>query len=997
MYMTNSTVAVNTLYSNLHVTIPSSLRVKGWKFEADSSGYDKSISSTYSNLIQTTGDDYLVCLVEVAPIKKLLEEQGPAQYVVCRRPYQWHAETFMQEVRSCLENCKLENAEYVLTQYANDVEQYINEYKIPYSVYELTYDPFVRNERPRRYREVHKLMCLLEDIKATMSLLQSKRRHQRRYKVHSESCDNMKEMDCGMAASQHIDEKEVLMDMSGNISVGADVGHSAFCNIGQRELVKMENFLTRPVLLEDVELAVGDVASLRIDVWDLMTLDPSVRSKLRNYAYMSADLEIRINVTGSKYHYGKLLASYQPFPLRNASLQYLEAEILTNREQLLSYLSQARGTRLIDVGENQPVDVWCPFISFKPLNRLFNQSSLVLSDITPYDDFEDFGSLYLYSFGPVDSINSAAAGTVNIKIYGCFKNVRLGTTTATRIAVSSESLDEEDTGPIERLASVAEKIAGYASYVPVIQPLAKATRMVFSGIKGIAHYFGWSTPIMNTNPTYVKNNPWMNGATVMRGSTAKKITLDPKQGITVDPRATGVEEDELSIAYICRRESYLTSFTWSFTDPVSSSTIWRCLVNPMLHSRLENQQPALVQPTSMAYAATPFVYWRGDITFRFVFVVSPLHRGKIGVFYEPNITQYTLYEADFAMNKQFYKVIDLAETQELEVTIQWAAPRAWLRVPEAGSILSMYGDSFSGASSAFRFNNGMIGVVPFTALTAPEDPEIQVLVFVKSENMRFNQLTQEEMPDDRRAVSESKDSSDDNPLENVMLNKSSADMEHISLHHFGEEIYSFRSALKRFTTVRFASILATSDFGVINSQRPNIVEPRPAFGEQTSQPVTLFNYLRYAFLGVRGSMRYRYRLCLEEGSDDTDTQKAIVVSLDLPTSGAPSNTLSWLTSERARNNMIGSVTFLPHTNGGVEYEVPFYSNNLFAISCADDLIGTNNLGEMETSWTKNHIIQKEFSDANTKRIFYVHTAAAGEDFTYLRYLGAPPFRRDSIA
>jgi hypothetical protein len=314
------------------------------------------------------------------------------------------------------------------------------------------------------------------------------------------------------------------------------------------------------------------------------------------------------------------------------------------RPLLINYLSQSEGAVTMDVKANTPVDIKCPFISYKPMNRLYNASAVALSSVTSFADFENAGALHFVSINPVESV-SLTPSTVHVTIFAWATNVKLGTTTGTQLEILTESgvyeihteSGEFDKGPVEAIASRAAHISSLLTTVPSIGLYAKASSMIFGAISSVAALFGWSRPPLIGQPMVVKNQPFQNGAQTIGTETTCRITLDPKQELTVDPRIVGIDYDELAITSIASRMSYLTTFEWADDDIVFSS-IFQCRNEPRLETIAQNLSEDWFQPTAMSFAAVPFAYWNGTIKYRFEVVCSMFHRGKMAVYFEPNVS-----------------------------------------------------------------------------------------------------------------------------------------------------------------------------------------------------------------------------------------------------------------------------------------------------------------------------------------------------------------------
>jgi hypothetical protein len=840
----------------------------------------------------------------------------------------------------------------------------INELRDNNNIWTYPVSPFDMRERIRELSDIRDLEVTIERIDRLTSY---------RIDAYSEA-----DMD-GNGMMDLKEDMENMVDVMGNQENEVLEAVDFMWDQGQSNELDLDDFFCRPVKIIERSIAPGGSFSSIYPIWDLYTLNPAIRSKLRNYAYLRGDLHIQIEISGTPFHFGHLFVSYQPYPLRNENLVQ-QALILGNKQALVNYLSQSEQFGTMNVNSNTPLHMECPFISTKPMNRLYNTSALVLADTTSYDDFAEFGSLYIGSYWTVEAA-AAAASDIGLRVYAWLENVNLGTTTATQIAITTES--EMRSGPVERVATRLANLSRQLQAIEPIRPLATASEMILRGIGGVASWYGWSRPVKVGEPMYVKNRPYTNGAQVIGSDTCKRITLDPLQELTVDPRVCAYDEDDMTISNICNRLSFVDLFVWSPADDLMSNSIWKSKVHPQLCTIVDDITYQYVQPTAMAFAATPFLYWRGDITFHFEIMCSRYHRGKLAFYYEPNVEQFALIDADVSTHKNYIKIVDIQEEQSFDLCVEWASPRAWLKMIGPEEARKNMQD-FDPAVNSYGYTNGYIGVTPFNELASPDGSSIRILVFVKSDNMAYNQISNEYLAPTRIET----ESEFDEKYACISLNDSSATMNSINEYHFGEAPLSFRSLIKRYTFEISLSVGAAP--GTENAMRfltPVFHGPRPSYSTANFYP-NLMGYLSYAYLGYRGSLRKRVRAITNDTS--AHPLQGVVVTMVAPTS-ATSSSLAWI-SPHATSTLTGSVTFIPDTNGGVEFEIPFYSNNLFAFAFADDGIGSNPTGDMEEEWSKTIAVEVETHDTTKATNWVVEDTAAGDDFTFLRFNGAPFYR-----
>jgi hypothetical protein len=786
------------------------------------------------------------------------------------------------------------------------------------------------------------------------------------------------DMNAGAVDSNLEQSAQNMVDVAGFKPTEGKYDESDLPDYGQTNMLDVSEFFERFVHIASFAVSPGNPINYSVSLLETLLNEPSIRAKVKNFSFISCDMEVNISVTGSPFHYGQVFASYQPLAGVNAPLAILEGyAATTQRGAFLTYLSQSKMYADTQLGDNSPMVLQIPFISPQPMLRLFNQSPLILTELQSFDDTNGFGNLYIQSYNDV-ACASPTPSDISITVKARLLNVKLGAPTGTVFEVGTES-DEREVGPVERIATRATEIANALTQVPFIAPFAKASSMVSSSIGYIASLFGYSVPTIITAPEYVKNNPYMNSATTIGYDTGFRITLDPKQELTIDPRALALTEDEMAISTLCQIPSYLDTFAWAASDAALSTSIYMMPITPRVAQRyLLSGSTYVVQPTALNFAATPFDYWNGSITVKVVVASSKYHRGKLCVYYEPNISQNVVIDAELNLNKQYMIIVDIQETQEVTFTVNWAFPKAWaLNMPNS-LIEDLGGVGYLG-DAYFPYANGYIAVTPFTALQSPDDSDVEVNVFIWSDDIRFNRLTSAHMPV-LRPVAES-------DMEYVVdINESSADLRSANEWHFGEVPVSFRGLLKRFASPLAAhSPLFAGTFDEV--LHPIYPEIWPRFDGAAINTPTLYGYLRYGYVGFRGGMKHRLDFA---GSIALGDMNAVRVSLYPPADVAVSPVWVATASDVVdRYRMDGTIGYVPTTNGGIEFELPFYSSNLFAISFSDDPFPST-LTSIEPRNTLSFATTFASSAVDSGALV-LDSIAAAEDFSFMRFQGGAPF------
>lgn len=790
---------------------------------------------------------------------------------------------------------------------------------------------------------------------------------------------------------------------------------------GNNTQYSLDDFFERPFSIHDVQAAVGSAPRIGLNVWELWSNSESVRMKMRNYTYFKGTLCVRISITGTPFHYGRFMVAYYPYPVYNEVLAGIAASPTINATNIpFIYLSQSSEKQMtIDINANQPLDIEIPFCSTKQAFSLMNYTGAAIIPSAPFTDFALAGNLYIWAINPILLATESADSPISLNVMAWAKNVELSVPTSTVILTegkakksvggkkdkkvfSSETVkstaakgfwkaiehdpaktEYNDPGPLTQVSSVVADIGEKLSDVPFIGSFAQATGKIAGKLGQVFSMFGWSRPVILEKPIYVKNMPYTNGATTAGGETTYKLSVDPKQEVTVDPTISGgLASDELCFATLNSRESYLTTFAWDSSDVALVDELWVTQVMPTLCDSVRNGDltQRFIQPTILGFTSIPFDYWHGDITFRFDIVCSKFHRGKLLITFEPNIYQRGLITSSPAtFNQQNSLIIDIQEVQEVEFEVQWCSDWRWLPLPTQtwGGFTSptfTVGDELTFSETSL----GYISVTPLNELVQPIDnAPININVYVRSDRMEYSVPTNVSLPA-LRLFTESK---------NVLVPTGDTS-ELDTIVNFGEKIPSFRSLLKRYQVVATGEIPVDTDTLIVYGPLYPPIQQGYLFSAGTNYR-NIYEYLRYAYFSMRGGMRYRFRAYYDTPAYTWAVVNRIYVNQDEP---FIADAVLPSTLETFRNEMSttfnGGNAYHNQTNGGIEFEVPYYSNQNFMIS------PQQNYMTVSPSISSPEYLGYTIAANVGGEGFWTLEMSTAEDFNFSRFLGSPGYVED---
>lgn len=660
-----------------------------------------------------------------------------------------------------------------------------------------------------------------------------------------------------------------------------------------------------------------------------------------------------------------------------------------SNQPVVSYLSQLQ-CEYLDPSSSHSVDMSLPFISPKNWARLYREDATVstFGNLPDFQAMGSIFLQQMNALRLGNNLDAGGL-SVNITVFAWAEDVKLAVPTAKSVAEavtfvkeskvvklgrgsSKKELAETTQGKstISSVASAFSNSFGALRNVPLIGPFATAGSIASTAIADVAKIFGYSRPIQMSDSFRYQPQAISNTAATVGAYTGERLAVDPLNEVTLDPRVGNMPaEDELSLSSIASRESYLTTFTWTKDEQplTGSATLFRTAVTPHLHSVSVHPMTGqtLFQPTAMAFAAGPFNFWRGTLKLKFQVVASQYHRGRVAVFFEPNATAQELITAvgdNLEYNSRFVEVFDLQELDGVCVEIPWASSRPFLNAIDARSTfhstnMKLYapaGDGTSGGyildagTDAQYISNGYVEMRVVNRLTSAinDPPPVEINVFVSMEDLEvafprsfsvgiFNR-TPDVVP--TLFVKESKETvvgefkQDQDTVCHYLVDPQEAN-EAFQVF-FGENIRSFRPLLKRFNAIAHAksSVVVSSTLRITLPMYPKgwLIESTGEYSPSNtvSRPdvMPLFEYLRYAFIGMRGSVRVL--ATVQDGVGASTNAGALSINITGVDNNVPVKTESTVIAAAAPRSG-GGVLGCYSTNGIISAELPYYTSNRF--------------------------------------------------------------------
>jgi len=761
-------------------------------------------------------------------------------------------------------------------------------------------------------------------------------------------------------------------------------------------------FLSRPVLVNTTTWNVGAAITWNINPWNAFFTDARIQNKINNYAFLKCNLKVKIILNASPFYYGRILVAYNPLS------GFKDDTIKTDTVQgnLIPY--SQRPHVWLNIDDCTGAEMHLPYIYHKNWIEATSASTLT-----------SLGTLNFIGYTPLASANGATGSGVTIQTYVWAENVELAGPTVSYAAQSDEyevQSDEYGQGPVSKIASAVAGIASRLTDIPIIGRFATATHIGAGAIGRIASLFGFTNVPVISDVMPFKSLPFGGLASTEISQPVEKLTLDPKNELTIDPRTVGLPPvDEMSIPYITSKESYLTQSSWA-TSQATDTILFSSAITPCLVSiDSSNANYNIVQNTPAAYISNMFNNWKGDVIFKFSFVKSPFHKGRVKFTWDPvgNIISNST-----TTSVAYTKIVDISDESEVEIRIPYLQATAFLTCDNSPI-------KWWSTSTAPTFlhdgihTNGTLTARVLTNLSAPvATSSIPMLVSVRmADNFEF--ANPDELPPHNTSVQ-----SFFAPQSNEYEVDQDEELGHQSpdryLVNYGEQILSLRSVLRRSTRAYTFPIYSTGTSDLYTFfHRHNKIPITPGFDTNgphsvkgiitpaTNYPYSFTNmtplsWVMQMYIGYRGSTINHFLVAGERALSKATIYRSVQTFNSSDFYGESSTAIGtrsagarWFANGNFTQYTIGgcgAALTSQYTQSGLSTLYPMYSNYRFNYSQAKfAALGDTNTNGTTDNETAVFEFRNQSGNTDSKYSTIERWVSAGTDFTCFFWLNAPSY------
>lgn len=418
--------------------------------------------------------------------------------------------------------------------------------------------------------------------------------------------------------------------------------------------------LSKPVVISRQNWTSSQANGVLIAAFDfpdiLRTIDTIHQETLRMYAFFKFNWVLKFQINGTKFHSGQLICSWDPFALHD-----------DDPTSVVRPLSRPAATGLphvlLNASTNEPVEITIPFVH--PKNFLSTNSPNfdtlgrfrinVLNQLRSAEGSSDTLHLTVWLF--------AQSPSVHVPIYRHdLLPPAIAEPSMEAIGNFVDSLLGDDFSKLRK--TTTKTVGNLAS-----GNWGQAMRNGGKAVGHLADFLNLDYPVrLIMNLTQI--NP-IGPMAVGRGvDSSYSLRLDPSGSQVIDNDRKGNSVEECDVDFIKKAPMLFTTVPW--TDArVTGTRLLYFPVTPNICDFSSEGNYRVNYNTYLSYLSCIYQYWRGTLNYRFEFVSTQFHTGRLLVAFIPNaFSESPTIEQAFSCPNV---VIDLQQNSTVTFTVPFTS------------------------------------------------------------------------------------------------------------------------------------------------------------------------------------------------------------------------------------------------------------------------------------------------------------------------------------
>ncbi len=823
-------------------------------------------------------------------------------------------------------------------------------------------------------------------------------------------------MDSNPSEGGNVEEHETVTFVD-SASMLADYGNTRndIISSGATSGTNLADFLSRPTLINTSSWTTSTTVGVltQIEPWYQLMNNSVIKNKISNYAFFRGKLCLKFVINGTPFHFGMVRIAYEP-SVNVANTGPRKSKIRTNPTSsypLLTPYSQLPGVYLYP-SANAGAELCVPYFNHKSWVKLLSAS-----------DLKALGTLTYFVGIPLDIASATGSTALQINTYAWVEDIELSGSTAELVVQSKDEYTGAISYPASALASIAKKLDS----IPVFGKYARATNIAATAIAQVSSIFGFTNvPVIESHKPFVPQ-PFNSLSTSEISQPIHKLTLDPKQELSIDPSLFNLPPvDEMAIKHIVSKETIFHVFDWSSANQ-NGDVIANWRVTPMLFDSANIVDGSSVVKARriyhswVSYVSMMFEHWRGDLIFDIEVVCTKFHKGRLQISWDPECSNASVQKAT---NSVYTTILDIGEVNKASIRVPYHQAFEWLKMrTDVANNWSVNSPN----SCTDEVDNGVVIVSVLNPLVSPVSPQTVHLI------MKVRAADNFELANPRSTLGQNIFSAppsffDVQSGDTVDIEAQSVTFGDVGSKHphrydlnMGERIVSLRALMRRMSLAEYNTApdtSATRQFMFVKSYSRNL----PSYGFDpnglslatgtintgasfnfNSNPTHPLTYISNMYGGFRGGVNFTVNFAggtASNGVEDVRVSRVNESSMSAYRRGvigqatlASSNPgvvsaayqVGWPFYGTA-----GSTFTNEQTNGALSFYYPYMSGTLFQYPDPNNAITGGSADQSNSECVFMNLIQsQQAANTSCQTLSLTTYAGAGVDYTCLWLLCCP--------
>jgi hypothetical protein len=494
----------------------------------------------------------------------------------------------------------------------------------------------------------------------------------------------------------------------------------------------LSEILSRPIQLPTIEWSTSDafraeVASLDIprSLYSLSVVP--ITTILSMMSFMRSDWTIRLQLNSPKFSQGRLLAYFDPMYSRPIGSGEL------SQDKLSIYNAMVLPHAWLDPSESRVVELVLPFRHILDYFNLISSSGFSRSG-----KVNSLGALRFVVFNPLQvSTGTSSSVYLTPSFYAQEPNVHVPTFFH---ALDPPTISVAECGLTDALGVVSDVVeagAAIATGSPgMVTSTLKAVSSVSKVLQNLDRPLAYGEIMLPCNKMIA---PLAHGSGV---DSCVRLSLIENSQTQASSSNMGDAHKEMDLSSIIKIPTIIARLSWSVSNsPDTVLSFWPATPFFIAERTFDGPTTCLSYNNLGAWAAR-FRFWRGGLRFRFSFVCTQFHAGRLRVSYFPSYWDGTTPPDSTRGTSVPSMIMDLQTKKEFEFVVPYYASTPYLYMPYP---YEMFGTNFHfNTQNLIDMIGGQIVVYVLNPLivnsNAPSDININVFVSA-ADDFEFSGLT----------------------------------------------------------------------------------------------------------------------------------------------------------------------------------------------------------------------------------------------------------------